>query len=70
MPDPTAALYVRLPHREFEKLDRAAEALATNKKAIVTTLVSALRRPDTARGARAVALPGALVRRTPRRPGA
>ena len=40
MPDPTAALYVRLPHDEFTKLHRAAEALATNKKAIVTGLVS------------------------------
>jgi excisionase family DNA binding protein len=40
MPDPTAALYVRLPHPEFQKLDRAAEALSTNKKTLVTTLVS------------------------------
>jgi excisionase family DNA binding protein len=46
MPDPTSALYVRLPHAEFEKLDRAAEALATNKKAIVTTLVSRYVDPD------------------------
>jgi excisionase family DNA binding protein len=46
MPDPTAALYVRLPHAEFEKLDRAAEALATNKKTIVTTLVSRYVDPD------------------------
>jgi excisionase family DNA binding protein len=46
MPDPTSALYVRLPHAEFAKLDRAAEALATNKKAIVTTLVSRYVDPD------------------------
>jgi excisionase family DNA binding protein len=48
MPDPTAALYVRLPHTEFEKLDRAAEALATNKKTIVTGLVSTYVDPDSA----------------------
>jgi excisionase family DNA binding protein len=46
MPDPTAALYVRLPHPEFEKLDRAAEALATNKKTLVTTLVAHYVDPD------------------------
>jgi excisionase family DNA binding protein len=50
MPDPTAALYVRLPHREFEKLDRAASALATNKKALVTTLVSHYVDPDSQQG--------------------
>ena len=47
MPDPTAALYVRLPHPEFEKLERAAEALSTNKKAIVTSLVAQHVDPDT-----------------------
>ena len=50
MPDPTAALYVRLPHTEFDKLDRAAERLATNKKAIVTTLVSHYVDPDSDAG--------------------
>lgn len=50
MPDPTAALYVRLPHAEFEKLDRAAEALATNKKTLVTTLVSRYVDPDSDAG--------------------
>jgi excisionase family DNA binding protein len=50
VPDPTAALYVRLPHREFEKLERAAAALATNKKALVTTLVSHYVDPDSAQG--------------------
>jgi excisionase family DNA binding protein len=48
MPDPTAALYVRLPHPEFEKLHRAAEVLATNKKTIVTGLVSRYVDPDSA----------------------
>jgi excisionase family DNA binding protein len=50
MPGPTAALYVRLPHPEFDKLHRAAEALATNKKAIVTSLVSRYVDPDSAAG--------------------
>jgi excisionase family DNA binding protein len=50
MSDPTAALYVRLPHPEFEKLHRAAEALATNKKALVTTLVSHYVDPDSDAG--------------------
>jgi excisionase family DNA binding protein len=48
--NPTAALYVRLPHDEFDKLDRAAEALSTNKKAIVTSLVSRYVDPDTPAG--------------------
>ena len=52
MPDPTAALYVRLPHPEFDKLDRAAEALATNKKTLVTTLVSHYVDPDSDAGPR------------------
>jgi excisionase family DNA binding protein len=46
----TNALYVRLPHPEFDKLDRAAAALSTNKKAIVTTLVSRYVDPDSAHG--------------------
>jgi excisionase family DNA binding protein len=50
MPDPTAALYVRLPHSEAAKLDRAAQALATNKKTIVTGLVSRYVDPDSPRG--------------------
>jgi excisionase family DNA binding protein len=50
MSDPTAALYVRLPHPEFDKLRRAAEALSTNKKALVTTLVSHYVDPDTDAG--------------------
>jgi excisionase family DNA binding protein len=50
MPDPTAALYVRLPHAEFDKLDRAADALRTNKKTLVTTLVSHYVDPDSDAG--------------------
>ena len=50
MPHPTAALYVRLPQPEADKLDRAAEALATNKKALVTTLVSRYVDPDSTEG--------------------
>ena|ERR1700754_2100356 len=46
MPDPTSALYVRLPHHEAAKLDRAAEALATNKKSIVTSLVASYVDPE------------------------
>ena len=48
--DPTSALYVRLPHPEFDKLRRAAEALETNKKSLVTTLVSHYVDPDTDAG--------------------
>jgi excisionase family DNA binding protein len=50
MPDPTAALYVRLPQTEAAKLDRAADALQTNKKAIVTSLVARYVDPDSAGG--------------------
>jgi excisionase family DNA binding protein len=50
MPDPTAALYVRLPHAEAAKLDRAADALQTNKKAIVTSLVARYVDPDSDAG--------------------
>src|SRR3712207_4539726 len=50
MPHPTSALYVRLPQPEAEKLDRAGEALETNKKARVPTLVSRYVDPDTAEG--------------------
>jgi excisionase family DNA binding protein len=50
MPHPTSALYVRLPQQEADKLDRAAEALSTNKKTLVTTLVSHYVDPDTSEG--------------------
>ena len=47
---PTTALYVRLPHPESEKLERAASALATNKKTLVTNLVHHYVDPDSAEG--------------------
>jgi excisionase family DNA binding protein len=50
MPDPTSALYVRLPQRAADTLDRAAEALGTNKKELVTTLVSRYLDPDNPEG--------------------
>jgi excisionase family DNA binding protein len=71
MPVPTAALYVRLPQPEFAKLERAAEALATNKKALVTTLVAHYVDPDSDSGLdRLRALAGApqrVVSGAPRR---
>jgi excisionase family DNA binding protein len=50
MPGPTNALYVRLPQSEFDRLDRAAEALNTNKKTLVTNLVARFVDPDTEGG--------------------
>ena len=50
MPGPTNALYVRLPQPEFDRLDRAAEALNTNKKTLVTNLVARFVDPDSERG--------------------
>ena len=50
MSDPTAALYVRLPQSESRRLDRAAAALGTNKKALVSSLVAAYVDPDTPEG--------------------
>src|ERR671913_1239166 len=50
MPDPTSALYVRLPHAESQRLQRAAAALGTNKKALVSSLVAAYVDPDTPEG--------------------
>ena len=50
MPDPTQALYVRLPHAESQRLQRAAAALGTNKKALVSSLVAAYVDPDTPEG--------------------
>ena len=50
MPGPTNALYVRLPQPEFDRLDRAAEALDTNKKTLVTNLVARFVDPDSERG--------------------
>jgi len=50
MPGPTNALYVRLPQPEFDRLDRAAEALNTNKKTLVTNLVARFVDPDSEGG--------------------
>jgi len=50
MPEPSAALYVRLPHSEIQRLDRAVAALGTNKKALVSSLVAAYVDPDTREG--------------------
>ena len=50
MADATQALYVRLPQAESRRLDRAASALGTNKKALVTSLVAAYVDPDTREG--------------------
>jgi len=50
MTDPTQALYVRLPHAESQRLQRAAAALGTNKKALVSSLVAAYVDPDTPEG--------------------
>ena len=67
MPDPTAALYVRLPHPEFDKLDRAAGALSTNKKTLITTLVSHYVDPDSEAGLDRLRSLGATPQRDPRR---
>ena len=50
MPGPTNALYVRLPQPEFDRLDRAAEVLNTNKKTLVTNLVARFVDPDSEGG--------------------
>jgi excisionase family DNA binding protein len=50
MPGPTNALYVRLPQPEFDRLDRAAGALNTNKKTLVTNLVARFVDPDSEGG--------------------
>ena len=50
MTDPTQALYVRLPHAESQRLQRAAAAFGTNKKALVSSLVAAYVDPDTPEG--------------------
>ena len=50
MPGSTNALYVRLPQPEFDRLDRAAGALNTNKKTLVTNLVARFVDPDSEGG--------------------
>ena len=44
------ALFVRLPTRAFEKLDRAADALGVRKKDLIAGLVSRYVDPDSRRG--------------------
>ena len=55
-----AALYVRIPRSEAEKLDRAAFELGASKQDLITGLVARYVRPESARGLReleAVATP-------------
>lgn len=47
---PTSALYVRLPAEEALKLDRAAAALSSAKKDLVTDLVACYVDPDSPEG--------------------
>src|SRR5512140_2648781 len=62
-PEPEGALYVRLPAKAVDKLDRAAEALGVHKKDLVAGLVTKYVDPDSRRGLSAL---GALSQ--PRRP--
>jgi excisionase family DNA binding protein len=39
-PEPTRAVYVRLPVREADKLDRAAARLRSSKRDVIATLLS------------------------------
>ena len=49
-PQPEGALYVRLPAKAFDKLDRASEALGVHKKDLIAGLVSKYVDPDTRLG--------------------
>lgn len=60
--EPEGALYVRLPAKAVDKLDRAAEALGVHKKDLIAGLVSRYVDPDSRRGLSAL---GALAQ--PRR---
>jgi excisionase family DNA binding protein len=48
--EPEGALYVRLPAKAVDKLDRAAEALGVHKKDLVAGLVSKYVDPDSRSG--------------------
>lgn len=48
--EPEGALYVRLPAKAVDKLDRAAEALGVHKKDLIAGLVSKYVDPDSRRG--------------------
>ena len=56
-------LYVRIPNKAAEKLDRAAFELRTSKQDLVTGLVSRYVDPDTPRGLRALERIGGGTRR-------
>jgi excisionase family DNA binding protein len=45
-PEPTRAIYVRLPVPEAEKLDRAAERLRASKRDVIAALLSDHLEPD------------------------
>jgi len=47
---PEGALYVRLPAKAVDKLDRAAEALGVHKKDLIAGLVTKYVDPDSRRG--------------------
>jgi excisionase family DNA binding protein len=49
-----AALYVRIPRAEAEKLDRAAFELGASKQDLIAGLVSRYVRPDSAAGLRSL----------------
>jgi len=49
-PEPEGALYVRLPAKAVDKLDRAAEVLGVHKKDLIAGLVSKYVDPDSRRG--------------------
>jgi excisionase family DNA binding protein len=53
-PEPEGALYVRIPARAADKLDRAAEALGVHKKDLIAGLVSKYVDPDSRRGLNAL----------------
>ena len=62
-PDPTLALFVRLPAAQARKLDRAARALGSAKKDLVTGLVDRYVDPDSDDGLDALRALGASPRR-------
>ena len=49
-PQPEGALYVRLPAKAVDKLDRASEALGIAKKDLIAGLVTKYVDPDSRRG--------------------
>jgi len=49
-PESEGALYVRLPTKAFDKLDRAADVLGVSKKDLIAGLVTKYVDPDSKRG--------------------